>query len=258
MKTMSLLLLAVAGALHAPSQNLHANSVTTPILVELFTSEGCSSCPPADAWLAQMDSMQPVSGAQLIVMSEHVDYWDHEGWKDPYSSAQFTDRQDGYVRLMGLSSPYTPQMIADGEIELQLSQPDQARRALAKAASMITLPVGITSMRVEPSVLTAHITVGSEQNKRSADIFAAITLNHAESQVAHGENRGRLLKHVAVVQELVKVGKLEKTSAFSQDVRLKLPPHADGRNLRLIVFAQEAGLGRVLGAAVSDSSTAGK
>jgi hypothetical protein len=256
---LSLILACVAGA--APSQSADTPNSRTPILVELFTSEGCSSCPPADVWLQKIDASQPIPGAQLIVLSEHVDYWDHDGWKDPYSQALFTDRQSGYVRAMGLSTAYTPQVIVNGTSELQLSEPQQITQVLVKAASAPQAPVSISALSVEgsvPPVLRAHIVVDGGQEKRNADIFAAVALGHAESQVAHGENGGKRLTHVAVVQEFVKIGKLEKGKVFSQDFQVKLRPNTDSGNIRLIVFVQEPDLGKVLGAALQKSNTAGK
>ena len=252
-----LLLLCAAG--HGQAQSAGAPQAATPILIELFTSEGCSSCPPADAWLQKLDVSQPIPGAQAIVLSEHVDYWNQEGWKDPYSSSFFTERQSAYVRLLGSSSAYTPQTIVNGATELQLSDQVQLNKILLKAAKTAQLPVNIGAISIEgnsPPVLRAHIDADGTSTKHSADVFAVVALDHAESQVLHGENGGKRLTHASVALDLMRIGKLEKGKAFSQDFQTKIKPGVDPKNLRLIVFLQESGPGSVLGAALREVSPA--
>jgi hypothetical protein len=232
---------------------VQAQNNTVPVLVELFTSEGCSSCPPADAWLQQLDNTQPIPGAQLIVLSEHVDYWDHDGWKDPYSSSLVTDRQKEYVSTMGLSGPYTPQLVVNGKTELHLDHPDQVNRILSAAIKTAPVRVTLHSTQVagsSPAVLHSHIEVDGSSAQSGADIYVAIALDHAESQVLRGENGGRQLKHVAVVEELVKVGRLEKGKTFTRDFQTKFAARMDPKNLRLVVFVQEPDAGSVVGAAM--------
>ena len=261
MKGLCVLLVTACIATAAPIPNAVTPNTRTPILVELFTSEGCSSCPPADLWLQQLDTTQLIPGAQIIVLSEHVDYWDHDGWKDPYSLALSTDRQSGYVRAMGLSTPYTPQIIVNGASELRLSEPQHIRQVFAKEALAAQVPVSVGALKVDgnvPAILRAHIDVNGAEVKRNADIIAAVALDRARSQVAHGENEGKLLTHVAVAQEFVKIGKLQKGKTFSEDIQIKLLPNINSQNLRLIVFVQEPEFGKVLGAAVQQSSPFGK
>jgi hypothetical protein len=230
------------------------NAPTTPILVELFTSEGCSSCPPADALLEKMDTLQPIPGTQLIVLSEHVDYWNHDGWTDPYSSASITDRQSAYVRALGLKTAFTPQFLVDGTEELKAHNNEQVVQLLQKAASAPKVPMRLASLSVEPgspAIVQGRVESDVSSEKHKADVYVAIALDHAESQVSRGENNGRHLSHVAVVTELTKVGKLEPGKSFGQDfrIKLKLPgPHGPGpMSFRIVAFAQESGPGKVIG-----------
>lgn len=228
-------------------------SAASPVLVELFTSEGCSSCPPVDALLERMDASQPVPGAQLIVLSEHVDYWNHDGWKDPYSSLALTNRQSAYGNALGIKEIYTPQMIADGTAVLRPTNPQQMSQLLEKAAATPMIAIRIESVTVEgsnPGVVRGRIEADGASEKHKGEVYVALALNHAESQVLRGENSGRHLTHVAVVESLKKIGSLEAGKSFSQDFQIKLKSGTEPDNLRVIAFVQESGPGKVLGAAL--------
>lgn len=228
------------------------NPTSSPVLIELFTSEGCSSCPPAEQALQHMDANQPIPGVQLIVLSEHITYFNHEGWTDPYSSQQLTDRQYAYAQGLGLKDVFTPQMLVDGTQELWDKNSQQAEEVVRQAAAAPSLPVQIESVNLDPkaSILRAHIAVNGTSARHNEDIYAAVALDHATSNVLRGENRGKNLDHVAVVEALAKVGKLKKGNSFNGDVAIKLNPKFPAENLRLVVFVQESGVGKIDGAAL--------
>jgi hypothetical protein len=228
-----------------------ASDARTPILMELFTSEGCSSCPPVDNWVAQLDASQPVAGAEIIVLSEHVDYWDHDGWKDPFSSAAITDRQKAYVQNLGLSDVYTPQIVVDGAFEVKPADQQQTNQGLTKAAGTPMMAIRLSSAAVGAGALTGRIEADGSGLKKNADVFVAVTLDKTLTDVLAGENNGHRLTNIAVVKEMVKVGKLEKGKSFDQPFSVKLWPDADPANLRVIAFVQESGPGKVLGAGMT-------
>jgi hypothetical protein len=224
-----------------------------PILVELFTSEGCSSCPPADSFVQKLDMLQPVAGAQLIVLSEHVDYWDHDGWKDPNSSRELTERQSAYVHVLGLSTAYTPQIIVDGVSEMRLGDPQQVEKAFQQAAASPKVAVRIGTVDVDqgnPGLLRTRVETNANTGRHNADVYVAIALDHVESQVLRGENGGRRLTHTAVVQEISRIGKIQKGKSFAEDVHLKLKAGTDPISIRVVAFVQEPGPGKLLGAAL--------
>src|SRR4051812_7424491 len=119
-----------------------------PILVELFTSEGCSTCPPADRFLSILDT-QPLAGVEFVVLSEHVDYWNHDGWKDRFSSAQFTERQQSYFGRFRLASSYTPQLVIDGNRQMSGVSVNEANAAFKEAVKVPKLDLHITETAVE-------------------------------------------------------------------------------------------------------------
>ena len=228
------------------------DAARVPVLLELFTSEGCSSCPPADRLLQLFDQSQPAAGANLIVLSEHVDYWDRLGWKDPFSSPQFTARQQDYADRYSREGPYTPQLVVDGRFALVGSDSREANAAIQKAAREPKVAMALSNVARDGKQAKAHIEVPAASNakKRSAVLYVAIAENRAESHVARGENAGLSLAHVAVVRVLKEAGTIDLRSASSKDVVLAVPAGAGTSGLRLIAFLEDSGSGHILGAAV--------
>lgn len=223
------------------------------VLVELFTSEGCSSCPPADRWLIELQERQPVAGVEVIALGEHVDYWDGLGWRDPFSSAELTGRQRDYSLHFGQNRVYTPQMIVDGAEEFVGSDKREARQAIQRAASRAKARVRITpdSAAGKTARWTIHVDGLPPKAPPRVDVYVAVTESGLANEVKNGENRGRRLEHSSVVRVLQKIGEMggAPPAKFEHHVELPFDSSWNKENLRVVAFVQEPKVGRVLGAA---------
>ena len=220
------------------------------ILVELFTSEGCSSCPPADALLRQLDAQSALKDTQIVVLGEHVDYWDGDGWRDRFSSHEYTLRQQDYAWRFHISGPYTPQIVVDGRREFVGNNAALLRSALIQAASeakaLIQLSIGqIDTHELQLLIETSPLPAGG----KSADLYVAVADNLDETQVRGGENSGTSLKHVAVLRSLQKVGRLGPEGVH-KEITVEVPNSSKKENLRVLAFIQESRNGNVLGSTV--------
>jgi hypothetical protein len=183
------------------------------VLVELFTSEGCSSCPPADSLLSKLEDIQPVASAEIIGLEEHVDYWNHDGWEDPFSSSEWTLRQQEYVARFKGNTPFTPQMIVDGQREFTGNSSRDAVAAIQEAARRPKTQISITTeASTKSDVQHIDVRVGGLAGaapQEPADVWVAVTENHLETAVKAGENAGKNLQHAAIVRSLHKIGVIQ-------------------------------------------------
>jgi len=241
-----------------------ASPGANPVVVELFTSEGCSSCPPADRLLAHLQRTQPVPGADIIALEEHVDYWNDLGWSDPFSSSQFSNRQDDYAHFFRTSGPYTPQMIVDGKAQFVGSDEHDALAAIAKAARG---PKAAVTLKQLPDSQTAsgavrlHVSFGPISGWRPGDlaeVILAITEDDLSSNVTRGENAGNELVHRAVVRHFQILGRLDSAGSFAADPQVKLAKDWNRENLRAVAFVQDRSSRDVLGASILRLSFAAK
>ena len=246
---LALLSLGYFGIVRAEPKSIGDATARTPVLIELFTSEGCSDCPPADALLEKLDRSQPLRNVELIVLSEHVDYWDDIGWKDLYSSHEFSVRQSNYARRFHLGEVYTPQMVVDGDVGFVGSDERRAIQVSENAAKAEKIPVVLSSIHIDGSTLAMHIESGPltpSASPKSANVLLVLADDSDQSNVRRGENAGRTLKHVAVVRKLTQVGTMDRGGTFSRDVTVSAET-ANLRNLRIVAIVQEVEAGRILG-----------
>lgn len=216
-----------------------------PVLVELFTSEGCSDCPPADQLLEQLDKAQPIAGAHAIVLSEHVTYWDQEGWRDPFSMEAMTQRQKQYAWRLGISDVYTPQAVIDGSAQLVGSNARGLQDAVTKAAAQPKEELKIADAQWTAGAVHFSVRGGSAPNGKTT-LVAALAEDSAQSSVARGENAGKNLRHVAVVRAMQEMG---KDADDGRALTLKASEVSKDGPLRLVVFLADRHNGHVLAVA---------
>ena len=235
--------LLIFAPLAAMGASVPVSPARNPVLVELFTSEGCSSCPPADALLDELDRTQPFPNAELIVLSEHVDYWNQLGWKDPFSSAIFSARQNQYATHFGLQEVYTPQIVIDGTWQGVGGDSNQIHRIVQKAAAQPKLPIPLEASR-NANRGSLQLTITSPAGGPAADVYLVLAKNHVTSYVAHGENARRTLSHTSVAYRITKIGVLKPGAEYEKHLSVDLPTTPD--QTRAIIYAQDRSTGKIL------------
>ena len=238
---------AVRAAVDLPTHTPHV-----PVVVELFTSEGCSTCPHADALLARLDREQPIPNADILILGEHVDYWDGLGWKDRFSSSELTERQRDYQTFFHTEDIYTPQTVVQGSAQFNGTDAAKIVRALTAAAATSPLPLHLNSVQVHGSAVTFSLQDAPE-TPGYVNVYAALVDPADNTRVLAGENSGRTLAHAGVVRVLARVGSSYRTKAlgerpFAVQVHLPQPPMGFA-GMRLVVFVQTKHIGPILGAA---------
>ena len=225
------------------------------VVVELFTSEGCSSCPPADALLAKLAVGNSASNVHVIALEEHVDYWDDQGWKDPFSSHDWTLRQYTYAGALRNGNPYTPQMVVDGSVEFSGGRAQEALRSIAEASAhektTVTLTEGTPDKTGKENFSVQVGKLAPSPKGGAAEVWLAITETGLHSAVTRGENAGHELRHAAIARSMRKIGeaKPDRDTSFSGDANVPLRGEWKRENLKAVVFVQEKKSLKILGAA---------
>ena len=220
-------------------------------LVELYTSEGCSSCPPADKQLSLIGA--PANG-NVVALALHVNFWDYIGWKDPFARAEYTDRQRWLIGVNGSRTLYTPHFFVGG-VEVQ-DRAQVGSRIRAQSTRAAGASLRIEAMPGSDGALEVSISAGDAPGAANLALYAAITENALVSRVAAGENRGATLPHDHVVRQLFGPVPL-KAGAASLNRMVQLSPEQVKKGVNVVAFVQDTRSGEVLQAASTGSCRAG-
>src|ERR1700690_1257897 len=191
------------------------------VLIELFTSEGCSSCPPADALLRQVNGTR-TTGDQLVVgISEHVTYWNGLGWSDPFSSPAYTDRQNAYSERFHLEGVYTPQMVINGAEQIVGSDRVALVRAVqAEQAQHPPVSLRFSSSNGVGNTLAVNFSISGDGPAQGPDLMAVLADDSDRSSVLHGENSGQTLAHVAVARSISHVARVQAAGERTEQIQI--------------------------------------
>lgn len=219
-------------------------------LLELYTSEGCSSCPPAEKWLSQLDD-DGLNKSQLVALAFHVDYWDYIGWKDPFAKTEFSDRQRRAAAMRSSNTVYTPQFMLNGADFRGWFRDRRLRENVARTfAETAKAQIGLHVSPSNQGDITLITTVKSIDpiHLKDAEVFIAVYENQLKTAVKAGENEGRELIHDYVVQEWYGPFKLSNSNQIWQQQRL-ISSKWSGRNAGVAAFVQNRNTGEILQAA---------
>jgi hypothetical protein len=240
-----------AGAGAEPSQAASSNHAAAPVVVELFTSQGCSTCPPADRLLSQLGS--GAQAVQVIPLAFHVDYWNRQGWTDPFSSAEWSARQVKYGRALHVDNPYTPELVVGGRSECVGSKRDEVMRQIATAqAAEPAGKVSIDTAAVTGSKLVVKVEARVERPaQHKLELWVALTQSGLTTAVGAGENKAATLHDDFVVRRLEKAFSLpgKPGAERSGEVKLAVDSGWDQSQLAVVAFLQDPSTLAIEGAA---------
>ncbi len=211
-------------------------------VVELFTSEGCSSCPPADQLVAKIE--KEVKDRPVYILAYHVDYWNNAHWKDAYSNADYSKRQQDYASYLHVQSVYTPQIVVNGRMEFVGSEESVLRGAITgNLVKEQGTPLSLNIALASQEQATIKYTTG--KTDKNTALYIAILQKNAQTKVGGGENGGHTLSHVQIVRKLQKIS----LKGDSGETKIALPNGFDKQNWEVIGFLQNTASGVVTGAA---------